>query len=238
MNWESRTELLLGKEKLEILHKSHVLVAGLGGVGAVAAEMLVRAGIGNLTIADNDIVQASNRNRQIIALTSTEGMQKTEVLAARLLDINPGLKLTVNENYLIREAIPAILETKYDYVVDAIDTMSPKLYLIINCLEKNYRLVSSMGAGGKFNPEEVQIADISKSYQCRLAHYIRKHLHKKGIYTGFKVVYSPEPVSKNAIQLTDGDKNKKSIPGTLSYMPALFGIYASSVVIRDLTGLI
>jgi len=235
MNWESRTELLLGKEKIEILHRSHVLVAGLGGVGAVAAEMLVRAGLGNLTIADNDIVQASNRNRQIIALASTEGMHKTEVLASRLLDINPELKLTINKSYLIREAIPAILETPYDYVIDAIDTMSPKLYLIINCLEKKYKLVSSMGAGGKLNPEEVQIADISKSYQCRLAHYIRKHLHKKGIYTGFKVVYSPEPVSKNAIQLTDGDKNKKSIPGTLSYMPAIFGCYAASVVIRELT---
>jgi len=236
MNWESRTELLLGKEKIEILHRSHVLVAGLGGVGAVAAEMLVRAGLGNLTIADNDIVQASNRNRQIIALASTEGMHKTEVLASRLLDINPELKLTINKSYLIREAIPAILETPYDYVIDAIDTMSPKLYLIINCLEKKYKLVSSMGAGGKLNPEEVQIADISKSYQCRLAHYIRKHLHKKGIYTGFKVVYSPEPVSKNAIQLTDGDKNKKSIPGTLSYMPAIFGCYTASVVIRELTG--
>ncbi len=238
MNWESRTELLLGKEKVEVLHKSHVLIAGLGGVGAVAAEMLVRAGVGNLTIADNDIIQASNRNRQIIALTSTEGMHKTEVLAARLRDINPELNLIVCNNYLIREAIPAILETPYDYVIDAIDTMSPKLYLILNCLEKKYKLVSSMGAGGKFNPEEVQVSDISKSYQCRLAHYIRKHLHKKGIYTGFKVIYSPEPVSKNAIQLTDGDKNKKSIPGTLSYMPALFGIYAASVVIRELTGLI
>ena len=238
MNWESRTELLLGKEKVEILHKSHVLIAGLGGVGAVAAEMLVRAGIGSLTIADNDIIQASNRNRQIIALASTEGLQKTEVLAVRLRDINPELNLIVSNTYLIREAIPEILETPYDYVIDAIDTMSPKLYLIINCLEKKYQLVSSMGAGGKFKPEEVQVADISKSYQCRLAHYIRKHLHKKGIYTGFKVIYSPEPVSKNAVQLTDGDKNKKSIPGTLSYMPALFGIYAASVVIRDLTGLI
>jgi tRNA A37 threonylcarbamoyladenosine dehydratase len=234
MNWESRTELLLGREKIEILHKSHILVAGLGGVGAIAAEMLVRAGIGNLTISDNDIIQASNRNRQIIALTTTEGMHKTDVLASRLLDINPGLNLTINKSYLIREAIPAILETRYDYVIDAIDTMSPKLYLILNCLEKNYHLVSSMGAGGKLNPEDVQIADISKSYNCRLAHYIRKHLHKKGIHTGFKVVYSPEPVSKNAIQLTDGDKNKKSIPGTLSYMPAIFGCYAASVVIREL----
>jgi tRNA A37 threonylcarbamoyladenosine dehydratase len=234
MNWQSRNELLFGKEKIEILRRSHVLVAGLGGVGAVAAEMLARAGIGSLTIADSDIIQASNRNRQIIALSSTEGMHKTEVMAARLMDINPELKLTLNKNYLIRDAIPGILETPYDYVIDAIDTMSPKLYLIVNCLEKKYKLVSSMGAGGKFNPEEVKIADISKSYQCRLAHYIRKHLHKKGIFTGFKVVYSPEPVSKTAIQITDGDKNKKSIAGTVSYMPFIFGCYAASVVIRDL----
>jgi tRNA A37 threonylcarbamoyladenosine dehydratase len=235
MNWQSRTELLFGNEKIEILRKSHVLVAGLGGVGAVAAEMLVRAGIGSLTIADSDVIQASNRNRQIIALSSTEGMHKTEVMASRLMDINPALNLVLNKNYLIRNAIPDLLETPFDYVIDAIDTMSPKLYLIVNCLEKRYKLISSMGAGGKFNPEEVKIADISKSYQCRLAHYIRKHLHKKGIFTGFKVVYSPEPVSKTAIQITDGDKNKKSIPGTVSYMPFIFGCYAASVVIRDLT---
>ena len=235
MNWESRTELLLGKEKIDILHNSHVLIAGLGGVGAVAAEMLARAGVGKLTIADNDTIQASNKNRQIIALSSTEGMHKTEVMASRLLDINPELGLTLFKSYLIREAIPEVLDTPYDYVIDAIDTMSPKLYFILNCIEKKYKLVSSMGAGGKLNPEEVKIADISKSYQCRLAHYIRKHLHKKGIYTGFKVVYSPEPVSKQAIQMTDGDKNKKSIPGTVSYMPFIFGCYAASVVIRDLT---
>ena len=234
MNWESRTELLLGKEKIDILHQSHVLVAGLGGVGSIAAEMLVRAGIGRLTIADYDVVTESNRNRQIIALSSTEGLNKTEVTSSRLMDINPGLELTINKNYLIREAIPALLETHFDYVIDAIDTMSPKLYLITHCLEKKYRLVSSMGAGGKFNPEEIEIADISKSYQCRLAHYIRKHLHKKGIFTGFKVIYSPEPVSKKAVQLTNGDKNKKSVPGTISYMPVVFGCYAASVVIRDL----
>ena len=197
--------------------------------------MLVRAGIGKLTIADNDIITSSNRNRQILALSSTEGMNKTEVMASRLMDINPDLHLILNNSYLIREAIPRILETPYDYIVDAIDTMSPKLYLIVQSLEKNYKLVSSMGAGGKYNPEEVKVADISKSYHCRLAHYIRKHLHKKGIYTGFKVVYSPEPVSKKAIQLTDGDKNKKSIPGTVSYMPFIFGCYAASVVIHDLT---
>jgi tRNA threonylcarbamoyladenosine dehydratase len=235
MSWESRTELLLGKEKMDILHNSRVLIAGLGGVGAVAAEMLVRAGIGNLTLADNDIVQESNRNRQIIALSSTEGIHKTEVMAGRLLDINPELNLTINNNYLIRDAIPSILETHYDYVIDAIDTMSPKLYLIIQSLEKKYRLVSSMGAGGKLNPEEVKIDDISKSNNCRLAHYIRKHLHKKGIYTGFKVVYSPEIVPKSAIQVTEGDQNKKSIAGTISYMPFIFGCYAASVVIRDLT---
>jgi len=237
MNWEERTELLLGKEKIGKLHSAHILVAGLGGVGAIAAEMIVRAGVRKITIADSDIVQASNRNRQIIALSSTEGKNKTEVLASRLLDINPDVKISIFNKYIIREAIPELLETPFDYVVDAIDTMSPKIYFILKCLEKKYPLVSSMGAGGKHNPGLVTVADVSQSKQCRLAHYIRKHLHKKGVYTGFKVVYSPEVVDKSALQISADDRNKKAIPGTISYMPAVFGCYAASVVLRDLAGL-
>jgi tRNA A37 threonylcarbamoyladenosine dehydratase len=234
MDWKSRTELLIGSEGMEKLHQAHVLVAGLGGVGAIAAEMLVRAGIGWITIADNDTVHPSNRNRQIIALSSTEGHLKIDVMGSRLLDINPELKLIASKSYLIREAIPTILGTHYDYVVDAIDTLSPKLHLLIQSLERKYPVVSSMGAGGKFDPSQVQISDIADSYQCRLAHYLRKHLHRKGIYTGFKVVFSPEQVSKNTFQLTSGDKNKRSLVGTISYMPSIFGCFAASVVIRDL----
>ena len=234
MDWQSRTELVMGAEKLAKLQKSHVLVAGLGGVGGMAAEMLVRAGIGRLTIADNDTIHSSNLNRQIIALNSTIDHYKADVMAGRLMDINPLLSLTVSKQYLIREAIPAILETAYDYVVDAIDTLSPKMYLILRSLLKGYPLVSSMGAGGKFDPEMVSIADIADSYQCRLAHYIRKNLHKKGVYTGFKVVFSPEHVSTETIKVTEEDKNKKSMVGTISYMPAIFGCYMASVVIRDL----
>lgn len=234
MEWQSRTELIMGPEKLEKLRNSHVLVAGLGGVGGIAAEMLVRAGIGHITLADNDTVHSSNRNRQIIALSSTENLYKADAWQKRLLDINPDLQLTVSKEYLIREAIPAILQTPYDYVVDAIDTLSPKLYLIIRSLQHGYRLVSSMGAGGKFDPSLVRVSDIADSYQCRLAHYIRKNLHKKGIYSGFKVVFSTEVVPPETIALTPDDINKKSVVGTVSYMPNVFGCFLASVVIRDL----
>jgi tRNA A37 threonylcarbamoyladenosine dehydratase len=236
-HWQKRTELLLGKEKIKKLEDAHVLIAGLGGVGAIAAEMICRAGVGNLTIIDSDKIQPSNRNRQIPALISTEGKQKAEVVGARLLDINPKLNLTIIDQYIKDDKITEILEqASYDYIVDAIDTLSPKIYLIFNTLKLNLKLVSSLGAGRKFDPEMVKVADISETYNCKLAYYLRKKLHKLEIFTGFKVVFSPEDVSEGSMVIVENEKNKKSRVGTISYMPAVFGCFMASVVIRDLIG--
>jgi len=234
-HWQERTELLIGKEKLRKLVDSHVLIAGLGGVGAMAAEMICRAGVGNLTIVDADKIQAGNRNRQIPALLSTEGRLKAEVVAERLLDINPDLKLNVISEYMIDEKIPELLSLyNYDYVVDAIDTLAPKTFFIFHSLKMNLRLISSLGAGRKFDPTMVKIADISETYNCKLGYYLRKRLHKLDVISGFKVVFSPEDVNEGSLELVKDEKNKKSRVGTISYMPAVFGCYAASVVIRDI----
>ena len=234
-NWQERTELLLGKEKINKLAESHVLIAGLGGVGGIAAEMICRAGVGNITIVDSDKIQPSNRNRQIPALISTEGSLKTNVVGERLKDINPQLNLVIINEYIIDEKITEVLTmAKYDYVVDAIDTLSPKLYLIYNCLNLNIKLVSSLGAGRKFDPQQIKIVDISETYNCKLAYYLRKKLHKIGITSGFQAVFSPEDVNEGSIEIVENEKNKKSRVGTISYMPAIFGCFAASVVIRDL----
>ncbi len=234
--WMERTSLLLGDEKLERLRRAHVLVVGLGGVGAYAAEMLVRAGIGRMTIADADVVSPSNINRQLVALHSTIGRPKAEVLAERLRDIAPELELTVVAKYIRDEETYTLLDaTPYDYVIDAIDTLSPKLALIAGALERQMKVVSSMGAGAKTDPTQMEIADISKTHHCPLAHMLRKRLHKIGIRTGFRAVFSPEPIREGAMIVCE-EENKKSNVGTISYLPALFGIGCASVVIRDLIG--
>lgn len=232
--WLDRTRMLLGEEGLERLSKAHVLVVGLGGVGAYAAEMICRAGIGELTIVDGDVVHPTNRNRQLAALISTEGMPKAAVIASRLLDINPELKLNVIAEYIKDDRMIDILNHPYDYVVDAIDTLAPKVFLIFHSLQKNLRVVSSMGAGGKFDPSAIKIADISKSYNCTLARMLRKRLHKLGVHKGFKVVFSSEFHDKTKVCITEGEANKKTTVGTISYFPAIFGCFAASVVIREL----
>lgn len=235
-NWLERTELLLGLEKLDRLRQARVLVVGLGGVGAYAAEMLVRSGIGTLTIVDADVVHPSNINRQLIALHSTVGQPKAETLATRLRDINPQLDLTAISEYVRDEATGRLLDSgRFDYVVDAIDTLSPKVNLIKEALDRKIPLVSSMGAGAKTDPTQIEIRDISKSHHCPLAHMLRKRLHKMGIRSGFHAVFSPEPVREGALILCE-ETNKKSNVGTISYMPALFGCHCASVVIRNLLG--
>ncbi len=232
--WQERTELLMGKEALCKLASSHVLVVGLGGVGGILAEMLARGGIGEMTLIDGDHVQATNRNRQVVALTSTEGQDKALIMEKRLKDINPEIVVHSHVEFMKDTAIDEILKTRYDYVADAIDTLSPKVFFIKKTFEKGYPLVSSMGSGGKFDPTQIQITDISESYNDRFAQAIRKQLHRLGIYEGFKVVFSPEKVNPNAVVEVEGEQNRKSHVGTISYMPSSFGLAMASVVIRDL----
>lgn len=233
-DWLSRTELLLGKEKLERLKQAHVLVAGLGGVGAYAAEQLCRAGIGEMTIIDGDVVELTNKNRQLPALDSTIGKPKAELMAARFRDINPDIRLHVVNDFIRDDRMVEILdEARYDYVVDAIDTLAPKIFLIYHSIQKGLPIVSSMGSGGKLDPSKIEVADISKSYNCNLARMLRKRLHKLGVYKGVKVVFSSEFTNPEAVVLTES-QNKKSNVGTISYMPPIFGCFIASVVIREL----
>ena len=232
--WLERTSLLLGDEKLKKLQNANVLVVGLGGVGAYAAEMIARSGVGRMTIADADTVSPTNINRQLIALHSTIDKEKSELMADRLRDINPEIELTVVNRFIKDDETDALLDSdKFDYVVDAIDTLSPKLALIKGCLDRNIPLVSSMGAGAKTDPTKMEICDIAKTHHCPLAHMLRKRLHKIGIRSGFRAVFSPEPVREGAMILCE-EQNKKSNTGTISYIPALFGIGCASVVIRGL----
>lgn len=234
-NWQQRTELLLGEEKTNRLRNSHVLVVGLGGVGAYAAEMLCRAGVGRMTIVDADTVQPTNINRQLPALHSTIGMPKAEVLAARFKDINPDIQLTVLPVYLKDESIPELLDSaKFDFVVDAIDTISPKCFLIYNALIRKLKIVSSMGAGAKSDITQVRFADLWETYHCGLSKAVRKRLQKMGMKRKLPVVFSTEQSDPSAVILTDEEQNKKSTNGTVSYMPAVFGCYLAEYVIKRL----
>lgn len=235
VDWQQRTELLLGKEKMERLRRAHILVVGLGGVGAYAAEMLCRAGIGHLTIVDADTVQPTNINRQLPALHSTLGQPKAEVLAARFRDINPDIQLDVLPVYLKDEAIPELLDSApFDFIVDAIDTVAPKCYLIYHALQRGLKIVSSMGAGAKSDITQIRFADLWETYHCGLSKAVRKRLQKMGMKRKLPVVFSTEQADPNAVVLVDDEQNKKSTAGTVSYMPAVFGCYLAEYVIRKL----
>jgi len=233
--WMSRTQLMLGDEKIENVRNKNVLVIGLGGVGGICAEMIARAGVGKMTIVDNDKVDASNINRQIPALHSTVDQQKAQVLGQRLKDINPELELTILEVFIKEQITSDLLDsTPWDYVVDCIDTLSAKVFLIKGCLDRKLPIISSLGAGGKVDPSQISIVDISQTHECNLAKYVRKRLQSLGIRKGLQVVFSPEKVDQSRIIETEKAFPKKSIIGTLSYMPAIFGCTVASVVIRDL----
>lgn len=213
-----------------------MLVVGLGGVGAYAAECICRAGVGEMTIVDADCVEETNLNRQLLALTTTLGRPKAEVMAERLLQINPDLKLHCMQEFIRDERTIEILQqAPYDYVVDAIDSISPKVFLLYHAVQRGLRLVSAMGAGGKMDPTLVRVAPIEKTFECRLAYTVRKRLHKLGVRSGFKAVFSIEPVREGSVLIdADPGANKLSTVGTISYLPAVFGCTCASVVIRDI----
>ncbi|WP_029298205.1 tRNA threonylcarbamoyladenosine dehydratase [Chryseobacterium hispalense] len=233
--WLERTELLIKEEGLEKLINASVLVVGLGGVGSFAAEFLARAGVGNMTIVDGDTVDITNINRQLPALHSTVGKHKAEVVGERLLDINPKLNLTRINEFLNPERMDQILdEGKFDYILDCIDSVTPKLKLLIAARRRKIKVVSSMGAGGKIDPSKVMVRDISKTHNCYLAKQVRKRLKKEKINKGIRCVFSNEIQKEESLKMTDGTNYKRSFYGTISFIPAIFGLYAAAEVINHL----
>jgi tRNA threonylcarbamoyladenosine dehydratase len=238
--WLERSTLLIGAEATEKLVNSNILVVGLGGVGSYAADALVRAGVGKMTIIDGDLVDPTNKNRQLHALDSTVGKSKAALMAERFRDINPTIDLTVIERFMEPDDMLDLLrETRFDYILDCIDSISPKLYLIKMARRTKQKLISAMGAGGKLDPSKIKIADISKTKECKFAQQIKKDLKRDNIKKGVLVVFSEEIQIATSLKKTDGSNYKKSFYGTISYMPALFGLFMASEVIRrigDLKG--
>ncbi len=231
----TRTELMFGAEAMQRLQHAHVLVVGLGGVGGAALEMIARAGVGNITIVDADTVNASNINRQLIATNTVLGKPKALAWHERLLDINPNVNITVHTEFLEENNTLQVLQSEpFDYVVDAIDTVSPKVFLLQNCIEQGIPVVSSMGSGGKLDLSKIQIADISKTSYCPLAKVVRQRLFKKGIKHGITCVFSTEEANKNAILEVKDEKYKRTTTGTVSYMPNVFGCWIASHVIKNI----
>lgn len=226
-----RQEMLLGSRAVERLHRCHVAVFGIGGVGSFCAEALARAGIGQLTLVDDDVVSESNLNRQLVALRSTIGMAKTEVMAERIQDIDPCCKVTV----LTKRYEPASREEffsgRYDYIADAIDSVTCKIDLIQTSLSRNIPIISSMGTGNKLDPSKFEITDISKTSGCPLARVVRKELRDRGI-CHHTVLYSTEPAIKPQIQFAD--QGKRAVPGSVSWVPSSAGLMIAGYIVRQL----
>lgn len=234
ISWLSRTSLLIGESEVSSFTKKHVMVVGMGGVGSFAAEFIARAGIGRMTIIDGDVVEPSNRNRQLPALATNHGLYKVQIMADRLIAINPELNLKQIQQFITPEMVSELLELKPDFIIEAIDSITPKLTFIRLAFESKIPLVSSMGAGGRLDPTQLKVVDISKTYNCPFAQQIRKMLKPLGIRKGIDVVFSPEIPPKESLIMTDGANYKKSAYGTISYMPATFGAVAASVAIKHL----
>lgn len=232
-NFTERTQLLIGEEGVSKLSKAKVLVVGTGGVGAYAAEMICRAGVGHITLVDSDTVKPSNINRQLPALHSTIGEYKVDLLAERFKDINPDAEIVAKREFLDDSNLEQIMSVGFDYVIDAIDSITPKIHLITYCLKNKVKIISSMGAGGRLDPSKVQVTDISKTYQCTLARTVRERLKKDGITKGLRVVFSSEAVRKESVIEVKDEKCKRSTTGTISYIPAVFGCYLASEVINS-----
>lgn len=234
-SWLSRTELLIGSERLAALRNAHVMIVGMGGVGSFAGEFMARAGVGRLTIIDGDTIESSNRNRQLPALISTEDQTKAGVMAQRFKDINADIEIKIIADFINPEMVEGLFANeKPDYIIDAIDTITPKITFLKAAYDQNIPIVSSMGAGGRLDPTALKVVDISKTYNCPFAFQIRKRLRKLGINKGIKAVFSSELVIEDSLMLTDGTQFKKSAYGTMSYLPATFGAVTASVAVRDL----
>lgn len=240
MDWQERTRLLVGDNGISHLSQATVAIIGLGGVGAYAAEMVARAGVGRMIILDSDRVSLTNKNRQLLATDPNLDRLKTEVMAERLRSINPALEIDARTEFLTEENVASVLgdltalPRDSFFLVDAIDTLAPKIALIQFCVENQLPLVSSMGAGAKRDATQIRLTDLSKSRNCPLAYMLRKRLRKVGISKGFQVVYSEELPERDAIVPTENERNKKSQVGTLSYLPAVFGCVCAQAALQHL----
>lgn len=229
----SRTGLVVGAEAMEKLHNSRIAVFGVGGVGGYAVEALARCGVGRLDLIDNDTVSLSNINRQIIALHSTVGRYKVDVAKERVLDINPDCEVRVYKTFFLPETENEFDFTQFDYVIDAIDTVTGKLALVMKANAANTRIISAMGAGNKLDPTKFEAADISKTAVCPLARIMRKELKKRGI-EHLKVVYSKEKAMTPLESIAS--PSGKIIPGSLAFVPSVAGLIIAGEVIKDITG--
>ncbi|MGD8275683.1 MAG: tRNA threonylcarbamoyladenosine dehydratase [Thiohalocapsa sp.] len=230
-----RTSILIGAAGCDRLAAAHVLLAGLGGVGSFTAEALARAGVGQLTIADFDVVAPSNLNRQLCALTSTLGEKKAEVIAARIADINPHCRVAIRDQFLSMDAMPALVEAgDYDHIADAIDSLSSKVALLAAALEAGVPVAASMGAGGRLDPTRIHVTDLMDTRECRLAREVRKRLRRQGHGRGVLAVWSDEPPLPPLPPEPTGRGRDRAVNGTISYMPALFGLTLAGVVVRRL----
>jgi tRNA threonylcarbamoyladenosine dehydratase len=234
VNWLERTELLVGKEELDRLKNAHVLIVGLGGIGSFAGEFIARSGVGKITLIDGDAFDPTNKNRQLTALDSTVGRNKAVVLAERIKDINPDIELNVIEEFVLPERVWSLLEEfKPDYVMDCIDSVTPKLEWIIACRRLKIKIISHLGAGGKMDPSKVKVSHLDKTYNCKLASHLKKRLKRENVkFDSIRAVFSSELQVRSSLKLTDGSNYKKSFYGTVSYMPGLFGLMGAAEVIR------
>lgn len=233
--WDERTVALLGENAAARLRQARVLVAGLGGVGGYAAEMLVRAGIGALTVIDADSVSVSNLNRQLIATIPNIGRHKAILFADRFHDINPDAAIDARVEFIDAACVGQLLDEGYDYVIDAIDTVAPKVALLSACLLRRVPVISSMGAGGRIDPTRVTITDLWQTRDDGLARAVRQRFRRDGLRRPLKVVASTEPPRRSALIEVSGERNKRSSAGTIATVPATFGIFLASHVINRLT---
>jgi tRNA threonylcarbamoyladenosine dehydratase len=236
-NWLERTELLIGKDTIDHLKGKHVLIVGLGGIGSFAAEFIARSGIGKFTLIDGDVFDPTNKNRQLTALDSTVGKNKARVLAERIKDINPEVTIRTLEEFVVPERVWEILEEdRPDLIMECIDSVSPKIEWIVAAIRLKIRIISHFGAGGKLDPSRVQVTNLPKTHNCQLAAHIKKRLRKRGVDGKMvKAVYSSELQIKSSLKMTSGLNFKRSFYGTVSYMPALFGLMGAAEAIRYLS---
>jgi tRNA A37 threonylcarbamoyladenosine dehydratase len=226
-----RSMLVFGETGLVSLQRSHVLIAGIGGVGGFVAEALARAGVGSITLLDHDQVSGSNKNRQLVALNSTIGLKKVDVMKERILEINPSCNVEVSYQFIRPEDMETILSPSYDFVVDAIDSLNCKVALVVTALQKGLPIVSSMGAGRRIDPSKIVLADISKTHGCALARNMRQRLKKQGIKKGLLTVFSTEiPNAPGPMEAIEGARGRV-VNGTASYMPGIFGLMLAGKVI-------